>query len=406
MSQILRPTSERELADILAEASHNKTPLEIAGSASKRQIGRPVQAMAAITTRNMRGITLHEPAEMVISARAGTPLAVVEAELAKYHQQLAFEPVDPGPMLGEAAGQASIGGVVATNLSGSRRVLQGAVRDHVLGIRAVSGGGEVFKSGGRVMKNVTGYDLCRGLSGSWGTLGVLTEVTLRAVPQPEEVRTLIVLGLPDEIAIEVLCAAMGLPYEVSGAIHLQAPLAMRLGSVSEHADPQAVTAIRLENFSPAIARRAGELKTELSAYGELEELDHGASLEFWTELRALSFLQGSTDPVWRISTAPKMGPRVVQAISGYMGCKAAYDWSGGLVWLEVPASADAGSADIRRVIATRGGHATLVRADLPVRAAVEVFQPLEAGVQRLSRKLKDVFDPAGILNPGRMYAEM
>lgn len=406
MSLVQRPTEERELAGIVADAVRKSETIELIGSGTKRRLGRPVHATTLCTTRNLRGITLYEPAEMVISARAGTPLATIEAELAKHGQQLAFEPIDLGPMLSEPAGQATIGGVVGSNLSGSRRIAQGAVRDHVLGIRAVNGRGEVFKAGGRVMKNVTGYDLCRALTGSWGTLGIMTEITLRAVPGPEEVRTLIVVGLPDEIAIEVLCAAMGTPYEVSGTIHLHPPLAKRLRTAQSAAGGHAVTAIRLENFTHALKRRVEELKTELSAYGELEELDHPASLAFWSEVRQLSFLKASTDPVWRISTAPKMGPRVVQAISGYMHCKVAYDWSGGLIWLEVPDSADAGSADIRRVIATRGGHATLVRAPAAVREAVEVFQPLEEGVRKLSLKLKDAFDPAGVLNPGRMYAEM
>ncbi len=404
VQQLLRPTDERGLAQVIIEAGETGRSIEVLGSGSKRGVGRPVAATAPITVRNFRGLTLYEPGEMVIGARAGTPLAAIEAELAKHNQQLAFEPIDPGPMLGEAAGQGTLGGVVATNLSGARRIQAGAARDHVLGLRAVNGRGEAFKWGGRVMKNVTGYDLARTLSGSWGTLAVFTELTFKVVPKAEETRTLLLFGQPDEIAVEVLCAALATPYEVSGTVHLQASLAARLKATGMASVGQAITALRIENFSPSVAYRSELLKQQFAAYGTLHELDHAASLAFWAEQRVLGFLQGSSDPVWRISTAPKMGPRVVQAISSYMECKVAYDWSGGLVWLEVPASADAGAADIRRVIATRGGHATLFRALPKVRAEVDVFQPLESGPMQLTRGIKAAFDPNGVLNPGRMYA--
>jgi len=296
--------------------------------------------------------------------------------------------------------------VFATNLSGARRIMVGAARDHLLGVRAVNGRGELFKAGGRVMKNVTGVDLCRGLSGSWGTLAALSEVTFKVLPMPEHTETLVLLGLPDEIAIEVLCTAMGTPYEVSAAAHLQAPLVARLEHDGLRGQKGAVTALRLENFKRSVVYRKAKLKAVLKAFGEIHDLDHDNSLALWQELRALSPLQGSEAPLWRISTTPSTGPKVVAAIARYMELSAFYDWAGGLIWLELPPTTDAGAADIRRVIATHGGHATLIRAAAEVRAAVDVFQPLEPGVEALSRKLKAAFDPAGILNPGRMYADL
>jgi glycolate oxidase FAD binding subunit len=340
---------------------------------------------------------------MVMSARAGTPLKQIEADLADRGQMLAFEPVELGPLVGVEAGQASIGGVFATNISGSRRISAGAARDHLLGVRGVNGRGEMFKSGGRVMKNVTGYDLCRGLSGSWGTLAVLSEVTFKVLPVPEDTGTLILLGLPDEFAGQVMCTAMASPFEVSGAVHLQSPLVARLEHQALAAQGEAVTALRLENFAKSVAYRKEQIKGLLKVYGAIHELDRQNSLEFWGELRRLSMLRKSKAPVWRISTSPTAGTKVVAAISAYMQCHAFYDWSGGLIWAEVLSTTDAGAADVRRVIATHGGHATLIRAEPEVRAGVEVFQPLEAGLERLSRKLKAAFDPAGILNPGRMY---
>jgi glycolate oxidase FAD binding subunit len=399
----MRPVDEREFSRVLAEATATATPVELAGNGSKRNIGRPLNCAAHLSTRSLRGITLYEPGEMVMAARAATPLAQIEEALTEHRQMLAYEPVALAALGAGDPEEATIGGVFATNTSGARRIRVGAARDHLLGVRAVNGRGEIFKSGGRVMKNVTGVDLCRGLAGSWGTLAVISEVTFKVQPMPEDTRTLLLLSLPDAIAVEVLCAALGTPFEVSGAVHLQAPLAARLWHEGLRRQGQAITALRLENFSKALTYRTARLKDHLKAYGELHELDGDNSLAFWGELRQLSVLQGSDAPLWRISTAPSAGPEVVAAITAYMECRAFYDWSGGLVWAEVLPTTDAGAADIRRVIATHGGHATLIRAEPQVRAAVEVFQPLEAGLERLSRKLKTAFDPAGILNPGRMY---
>jgi glycolate oxidase FAD binding subunit len=400
----MRPIDEREFARVLSEATASRTPLEVTGSGSKQAIGRPMQTAANLSTGAMRGVTLYEPTEMVMSARAGTPVASVESTLADRGQMLAFEPIDLGPMLGAERHRGTIGAVFATNMSGMRRVSVGAARDHLLGVRGANGRGEVFKSGGRVMKNVTGYDLCRGLAGSWGTLAVLCEVTFKVLPQPEDTTTLVLFGLPDEIAVEVLCTAMNSPFEVTGAVHLQTGLVKRLEHPALNAQGNAITALRLENFAKSVAYRRARLSDLLKAYGTISDLDRENSLAFWGELRRLSVLPPSEAQIWRISTTPTAGPAVVTALSSYMDCTAFYDWSGGLIWLEVVAASDAGAADIRRVIARHGGHATLIRAAPEVRGSVDVFQPQEAGVERMSRRIKTAFDPAGILNPGRMYA--
>lgn len=406
MESLIRPAAEWELAGIIADAAARRAPIEIMGAGSKRRIGHAIQASATLSTRGLRGITLYEPTELVMSAQAGTPLAEVEAELARRSQMLPFEPIDPGAAVGGLTGQMTIGGVFATNLSGPRRLTSGAARDHLLGTRAVNGRGETFKSGGRVMKNVTGYDVARGLAGSWGTLAVMTEVTFKVVPAPESTATLVLFDLTDELAVEAMCAAMGTPFEVSAAVYLQESLTARLWHDGLRAAGKSITALRLENLAKSISYRSERLKGLLRPYGEIQLLEGGAALAFWDELRKLSVVSGTSKPLWRLSATPKIGPAIVAAISRYMPVAAYYDWSGGLIWLEVPESADAGATDIRRVIALHGGHATLIRAEPAVRAAVEVFQPLDPGVERLSRKLKETFDPGGILNPGRMYATM
>ncbi len=401
---VLRPATEWELQRTLMEATKTGTTIEVVGAGTKRDIGRPTLNDMALTTSSLTGIRLYEPTELVMSARGGTPLSRIEGDLASQGQMLAFEPIDLSAIVGQEPGHGSVGGLFAMNMSGSRRVAVGAARDHLLGVTAISGDGVAFRSGGRVMKNVTGLDLARTLAGSWGTLAVLTEVTFKVMPRPEETATLILLGLEDSIAIEALSTAMASPYEVTGGVHLQEALAARLWHQGLKAEHRSVTAIRIENFSPSVAYRTSRLKDELKLYGEVYVVGHDSSMAFWDELRHLSVLQGSTAPLWRISTSPQSGPKLVAAMTRFMTCNAWYDWAGGLIWAEVLPTSDAGAADIRRVIATHGGHATLIRADASVRGSIDVFQPLEPGVNRLNAKLKSVFDPSGILNRGRMHA--
>ena len=408
MVETYRPASEDELQSVLAGLAAKKTAAEVRGAGSKRGIGRPVEPAAIVDTTALTGITLYEPSELVMSARAGTPLAQVETLLAERGQMLAFEPMDLGPASGGRGGVQTIGGVFATNVSGPRRVLSGAGRDHLLGMRGVNGRAEVFKSGGRVLKNVTGYDVARALAGSWGTLAVMSEVTFKVLPAPKETETLVFAGLSDEIAIELVCAAMSTPFEVSGTAHLTAGLTARLEQPALAREQANLTAVRIENFPTAVAYRSGRLADALKIYGAPMRIGHESSLRFWGELRRLSVLtpmtgEGATQ-LWRISTAPRLASKVIDAIRRNMKAEAFYDASGGVIWLEVTASADAGAADIRRILASHGGHATLMRAAPEVRSAVEVFQPMSAVVERLSAGIKAAFDPARILNPGRMYA--
>lgn len=405
MSSLLRPAAGWELQNMLAPMIERQLPVEIVGSGSKRAIGRPTQAAVQLTTSAMQGIWLYEPTELVMSAQAGTTLAQIEATLASNGQMLAFEPIDLGPATGGSRGTQTIGAVFAANASGSRRIRSGAARDSLLGIEAVNGRAELFRAGGRVMKNVTGVDLCRGLAGSWGTLAVLVEVTFKVLPWPEAAATLVYFGLPDDLGVEVLCAAMRLPFEVSGAVHLPEGLARRLEHDGLRAQGQSITVLRIENFQRSVDYRKEEVRKALKVYGEPAVLATSDSLSFWGELRHLSVMPYNRETcLWRVSTTPARAPKVVAGIKRHMPAEAYYDWAGGLIWIEVPASADAGASDIRRAVAVNGGHATLIRAEPEVRASVEVFQPQPPALERLMRGMKDAFDPYRVLNPGRMYA--
>ncbi len=319
---------------------------------------------------------------------------------------LGFEPVDVGVLFGDEPGRATIGGVIASNLSGSRRISGVGIGDCVMGIKAVAGTGDVIQAGGCVTRGADGLNLMRALTGSWGTLAALIEVSLRVHPIPERTNTIIILGLSEEIAVEAMSGALATPYGISGTVHLEPRVASRLWFEELRDQDRSVTALRLENASVYAAGRLERLKDALHAYGELHVLDNENSLSFWHELRLLSVLPYSETPLWRISTLPSKAFEVVSGIRRYLQVDAFYDWSGGLIWLEVPQSADAGATEIRRVIASTGGHATLVRAPDDVKASIDVFEPMHSGVELMTKRLKQVFDPSGILSRGRLYADL
>ena len=406
MSASFRPDTAAGVLDLIAWAAAEETPLEIVGHGSKRGVGRPVQAEHTLDLSALSGITLYEPEELVLSARAGTPIAEIEALLAENGQALAFEPMDFGPLFGVSRRRGTLGGVLAANASGPRRLKAGAARDHVLGVRAVSGRGEAFKSGGRVVKNVTGYDLSKGLAGSWGTLAVVTEATFKVLPRPETAATLVLSGLDDAAGVAALCEAMGLPWEVSGAAHLPEAVVAEMPDAAFAAGGRAATLMRLEGFEASVRYRAGKLERHFARHGRLAILEMGASEALWRAVRDVEAFGPSAAPVWRISVAPSAGPAVIAALADLHTIRYFYDWSGGLIWLEALDAGDDGlSREIRMAVAMAGGgHATLMRGAAALRAAVPPFEPQPPALAALSRRLKEQFDPRGVLNPGRMVA--
>ena len=392
MSSTISPSSELELSANIADMAARKLPLAVEGGGTRTGLGRSVPNAKPMTTSALTGVTLYEPMELVLSARAGTPLAEIEDLLATKDQRLPFEPMDHRPLF-SSSGTPTIGGVVAANVSGPRRLQAGAARDSLIGVRAVTGKGEVVKSGGRVMKNVAGYDLVKFLAGSYGTLAVLTEVTFKVLPIPEMEATLVISGLDDAAAIGALSASLGSPFSVTGAAHTPA----------SDCGP-ARTYVRIEGFAASVADHSSRLATELAGFGEADRLDGAASAEVWSTIRDVGQFGDDRDvPIWRISTKPGDGPRIVETVRRSMDCSVLYDWGGGLTWIAGGGEDDAGAAVIRASVAAVGGHATLIRAPNNVRSTVEVFQPLAPAVMTLTRQLKQTFDPAGVLNPGRMY---
>jgi glycolate oxidase FAD binding subunit len=369
----MTPKTEEELAQMIKGANG---PLRISGGGT-RAIGR-VEG-ETLDASAMSGISLYEPGALTIVVGTGTPVAEVEKTLAAENQRLAFEPMDHRVLLG-TKGTPTMGGMAAANVSGPRRIAVGACRDFMLGVRFVDGAGNIVKNGGRVMKNVTGYDLVKLQTGAYGTLGVLTEIALKVLPNVETTGTVLLHGLSDADAIAAMSAALGSPFEATGVAHFP---------TSATGSP--LTMIRVEGFEASVNYRAGKLQDLLKSFGEITfEIGEDAKTADWQAVRDVAVFAGQEGDVWRLSVKPSDAAEIATK----MGAKAVqYDWGGGLIW----ALTDSGH-DIRAAIGPFDGHATLIRgtSDLPT------FQPEAPALAAITDGLRAKFDPRGILNQGMM----
>ena len=392
----LKPRDAAEVEQAIQWALADGKTLEVVGRGTKRAIGRAAQWDATLDLSGLSGVTLYEPEELVLSAKAGTPLAEIEALVAGSKQELAFEPMDYGPVLGVPTGAGTIGGAIAANLSGPRRIKAGAARDHFLGFMAVSGRGETFKSGGRVVKNVTGYDLCKLLAGSWGTLAAMTDVTVKTLPRAETEETVLVLNLDDAAAGKAMAAAMG---SFARRLGGRASAGGRGGADRRGGECRlvAVTAFRLEGVAPSVAQRKGVLETLLAPFGALGALGEAASRALWRAIRdvtpfAANGPAGERD-LWRISTAPTRGAEVGRALAEQADAELLYDWAGGLVWAALPPADDARAPLVR---ATRRCGGRPCDADPRAgrgarrRRCVHAEEPALAA---LTKRVRESFDP-------------
>jgi len=401
------PADLAQLRDAIGEALAVEEPVELIASGSKRGLGRPLQLPRTLDLSRLAGIRDYQPSELVLTVGAATPIEEIDAALAEARQMLAFEPPDWGALHGlppSAARRRTLGGALACNLSGPRRIRAGAARDHFLGFRGISGRGEIFKAGGKVVKNVTGYDLCKLMAGSYGTLAALEEVTVKVLPQPETGCTVLLCGLEPGAAVQRLNRALGSAHEVSGAAYLPEASAAALSVLSGMRD---VVALRIEGPHPSVEFRRGGLLTELGSDCESASLNEDASTAFWRAIRDVApFAPLGDRAVWRVSVAPGRGLELGEWIARDLDACWYLDWAGGLVWVAVGGKDDGGATVIRGAIRGadgRGrGHATLVRASPALRLAVPVFEPQPPALAALAARVKEAFDPRHILNPGRM----
>ncbi len=399
MPEALRPTTTAAVAAIVGDACAARTALEVVGIGTRRGYGGIVEAGRVLDLSRLAGVVDYDPAELVLTVRPGTPMREIAALVAEAGQHIAFEPPDMAPLWGGPAGGGTIGGALALGLGGARRLSAGAPRDHFLGFEAVNGSGEVFHAGGKVIKNVTGYDLPKLMAGSFGTLAVLTEVTVKVLPAPRASATLEVAGLSDAAAVAAMAAALNSPAVVTGAAHLPA----NIGN-----EGTASTRLRLEGVAVAVDAYARQLSLLLAPFGRAEMVDSAAAVAGWHAISAVHPFAGDGDIVWRTVLPPSTAASFVAALDPEAQPRWYFDWGGGLVWLMLPPASDGHAPMVRRALAATAGadgHATLVRAPDEVRRSHPIFQPLEPGLAALSERVRARFDPAGILNPGRMLVK-
>lgn len=377
------PSTSDELTAILLDLGARGNRCTLRGGGSKAAIGAPVNA-DIVDMSGFHGIVAYDPPELVLTVRAGTPLAEVEALVAAEGQMLGFEPFDHGSLLGVDPGGATIGGVVAAGVSGPRRPVAGGARDHLLGFSAVSGRGERFVAGGKVVKNVTGYDLPKLIAGSWGRLAAITEVTLKVVPRPRVARTLAISGLDASRAVGAMAQAMGSHADVGAAAHF--PRGKGLPST---------TLFRIEGFAPSVEARSQMLPKLLWRHGPCEPVPDDEAAAMWNAVRHVEPLRDER-VLWRVSIPPSAAPALI-ARHAPADARWLLDWAGGLLWL----AGDGDAAAIRSDVAAAGGHAALIRAPEQMRARIPFQHPRSNAVAALEARVRRAFDPKGVFETGR-----
>ena len=398
---------EASLQQQVVEAYEAREPVLLRGGDTKAAMLRPVQAARTISLQHHTGVTLYAPKELVFAAWAGTAMSDVDAALSACGQHMIAEPPDYSRLLGapgqqalgqETLGRQTLGGVVSANLSGPRRIAWGAVRDHVLGVRAINGTGELIRSGGRVLKNVTGLDLCKLLTGAHGTLAVLSEITLKVLPAPADSASIVLRGLDAAAGVRVLSVALGSAFGVSGAAYLPAAAAVLVG------ESGGLTLMRIEESAASVTYRSERLRAAFAADGlDAEIWPADRSVEVWRAVRDADVLAAEpADAIWRVSVRPSRGPAVLDAVER-AGGTGFLDWGGGLAIIAGPASEQMHAA-VTGAARDAGGVWMLLRAPAPWRAAVNVVPAEAPALSAITRRVKAAFDPAGILNPGRIFA--
>jgi len=381
---VLKPTSDSDLCAIVADAADGGRKLALRGGGSKDRVGRSCADAIVVDMSGLSGVVDYDPAELVLSVRAGTRWVEIDELLVANGQMLAFEPWDAAPLFDTRPGLTTVGGIVGSGLSGSQRLTQGAVRDHLLGFTAVSGRGERFVAGAKVVKNVTGYDLPKVMAGSWGRLAALTEITLKVLPRPATSLTVVARGLSPRRAWQAMASLLGSDAEVAAAAHLPAGA---LGGAS-------ITAVRVQGFAPSVEARCEMIEAVEAGDARFRRVGEDDAAAIWGALRTMSPLRRD-GPLWRVSLPARHAPDFLDAIKAADG-DWLMDWAGGLIWY----SGLGAGADVRAEAQRQGGHAMLFR-DTPNTSSLAVFHPLDPAVAAIEERLRRAFDPAGVFETGR-----
>ena len=398
---IFKPETRKEISEIIKNCYKKNIPLEINGHQSKKKIGRNFQSEKTLDLSCYSGIIEYKPEELYIKAKSGTPIKEIISELDKKNQQLAFEPNDFGFLFSGNSNEGSIGGVIASNFSGPRRFKSGSARDHILGFQGINGKGETIKSGGTVVKNVTGYDLCKLLAGSFGTLTVLTEVSIKVLPKPETNKTLIINNPHLKKALEYFDITLSSSIDPSGGVFY--PEYFRKNFIFNDLTQQgALIGLRVEGPLNSVDHRVKKLCKELDVMNnEFSVLEQEQSNIFWEKTRKLQVFTSLQGSLLRIVVPVSATFEVIQKLKKY---KINYflDWGGSLIWLQIDEINTKMLKEIKEIVQKAAGYLTVIKVEEDMKATIDIFtvDPIK---YKISEKIKKSFDPKRILNPGKMY---
>ena len=399
---IFNPSSREEIAEIIRNCYKKNIPLEINGSKSKNKIGRNFQAEKTLDLTSYSGIIDYKPEELYIKVKAGTPINSIIEELDKHDQQLAFEPIDFGFLFNGKSNNGTIGGVISCNFAGPRRFKVGSARDHLLGFQGINGKGEIIKSGGTVVKNVTGYDLCKLISGSFGTLSVLTELSVKVLPKPQSSKTLIINNPHIKKAIEYLGTALSSPSDPSGGVFYPEQFDQSF-TFNDLTHKGALTAIRIEGPSNSVDHRIKNLSAELGLLeNEYSILESVQTKIFWNKTKNLEIFSNSKKNLLRIVVPISETLSVLQKMKPYE-INYFLDWGGSLIWVELEKISLKILREIKDITQRHSGYFTIIKVEDDLKASADIFT-IDPIKYKISEKIKKSFDPKRIFNPGKMYS--
>jgi len=398
---ILKPNSEETIADIVKYCYKKNIPLEICSLGSKKNIGRNFQSQKTLDLSNYSGIIKYEPEELYIKVKSGTSIKEIKEELEKKNQQLAFEPTDFGPLFDGKNNEGTIGGVLSCNFAGPRRFKVGSARDHILGFQGVNGKGEIIKSGGTVVKNVTGYDLCKVITGSFGTLSVFTEISIKVLPKPDLTKTLVIENQHLKKGLEYLTTSLASSSDPSGAVFYPEYFRSQF-TLNDLTTEGPITAIRIEGSKLSIDERIKQLLNELVINKkEVSILDSEQSNIFWEDTRCLKVFTNLKNNLLRIIVPASETFDLINKLKPY-NIKYFIDWGGNLVWVQLGELNLNILKEIKFIVKTLGGYLTVIKVEESLKALIDIFT-IDDVKYKIYEKIKKSFDPKRILNPGKMY---
>ncbi len=398
---VLKPLSEREISEIVKSCFKKNIPLEIQGLGTKKKIGRNFQSEKTLDLSKHSGIIEYQPEELYIKVKSGTPIDLIKKELKKNNQQLAFEPTDFGPLFSGSNNEGTIGGVVSCNFAGPRRFKVGSARDHILGFRGINGRGEIIKSGGTVVKNVTGYDLSKVASGSFGTLMVFSEISIKVLPIAESNKTLIIDNNDLKSSLDYLNKSLSSSSDPSGAVFYPKIFRNQF-TLNDLTVFGSITAIRIEGSINSIDHRINKLTKDLRVESrKLDILAPEQSKIFWDDTRRLKVFSNLDKNLFRVVVPPSTTFNLLNDLSTF-NIKYFVDWGGNLIWLQIDSINPKELRELRDIVKKFNGYLTIIKVSDDLKGLIDIFTINEIKYQ-ITEKIKKSFDPKRILNPGKMY---